>query len=99
MHVKQYSSLGEAIFDRLGNSGRKDPDTMLTRKKRSGSETSVFERSTFEFGNLFKKVGFGARAFSKSSGYVRIVSQCDSFYISGVEKLRFRKDPGTCALA
>ena len=35
MHVKQYSSLGHAhaIFDRLGNSGRKDPDTMFTRKK------------------------------------------------------------------
>ena len=24
---------GHAIFDRLGNSGRKDPDTMFTRKK------------------------------------------------------------------
>ena len=33
MHVKQYSSLGQAIFDRLGNSGRKDPDTMFTCKK------------------------------------------------------------------
>ena len=33
MHVKQYSSLGHAVFDRLGNSGRKDPDTMFTRKK------------------------------------------------------------------
>ena len=27
MHVKQHSSLGHAIFDRLGNSGRKDPFT------------------------------------------------------------------------
>ena len=29
----RYSSLGQAIFDRLGNSGRKDPDTMFTPKK------------------------------------------------------------------
>ena len=35
MHVQQYSSLGQATFNRLGNSGRKDPDTytMFTRKK------------------------------------------------------------------
>ena len=33
MHVKQYSSLGHAIFARLGNSGRKDRDTKFTRKK------------------------------------------------------------------
>ena len=33
MARKQYSSLGQAIFDRLGNSGRKDPDTMFTHKK------------------------------------------------------------------
>ena len=39
-------------------------------QKRSGSETSVFERSTF--GSVFEKLRFWARAFSKSSGYVRI---------------------------
>ena len=33
MHVKQYLPRGQAIFDRLGNSGRKDADTMFTRKK------------------------------------------------------------------
>ena len=33
MRVKQYSSFGQAIFDRLGNSGRKDRNTMFTRKK------------------------------------------------------------------
>ena len=39
-------------------------------QKRSGSEISVFERSTF--GSVFEKLRFGARAFPKSSGYVRI---------------------------
>ena len=39
-------------------------------QKRSGSETSVFERSTF--GSVFEKLRFGVQAFSKSSGYVRI---------------------------
>ena len=33
MHGKQFSLLGHASFDCLGNSGRKDPDTMFTRKK------------------------------------------------------------------
>ena len=37
-------------------------------QKRSGSEISVFERSTF--GSVFEKLRFGARAFPKSSGYV-----------------------------
>ena len=31
--VEQHSSLGQAIADLLGNSGRKDPDTMFTRNK------------------------------------------------------------------
>ena len=91
MHVKQYSSLGQAIFDRLGNRCRKDPDTMFTRKKRSGSETSVFERSTF--GSVFEKLRFGARAFSKSSGYVRIrvtVSMYPGSKSSVFEKTRVR---------
>ena len=39
-------------------------------QERSGSETSIFERSTF--GSVFEKLRFGARAFSKSSGSVRI---------------------------
>ena len=101
MHVKQYSSLGHAIFDRLGNSGRKDPDTMFTRKKKSGSETSVFERSTF--GSVFEKLRFGARAFSKSSGYVRIRRVTVSMYpgskSSVFEKTRIRVHVALAALS
>ena len=34
VEVEQYSSLGQAIADLLGNSDKKDPDTMFTRKKK-----------------------------------------------------------------
>ena len=60
-------------------------------QKRSGSETSVFERSTF--GSVFEKLRFGARAFSKSSGYVRIrvtVSMYPGSKSSVFEKTRVR---------
>ena len=33
VEVEQHSSIGQAIADLLGNSGRKDPDTMFTRNK------------------------------------------------------------------
>ena len=86
--------LGQAIVDLLGNSGRKDPDTMFTRKKRSGSETPVLERSTF---GRFQKAPDWGQALSINSGSVQIM--CDRFYIhvSGVEKLRFRKERGARA--
>ena len=85
MHVKQYSSLGQAIFDRLGNSGRKDPDTMFTRKK-DPDPKPPFSKDPL------------SGAFSKSSvlGPDRF-QKAPNTYVSGVEKLRFRKDPGTCA--
>ena len=70
MHVKQYSSLGQAIFDRLGNRCRKDPDTMFTRKK-DPDPKPPFSKDPLS-GSVFEKLRFGARAFSKSSGYVRI---------------------------
>ena len=60
-------------------------------QKRSGSETSVFERPTF--GSVFEKLRFGARAFSKSSGYVRIrvtVSMYPGSKSSVFEKTRVR---------
>ena len=93
MHVKQYSSLGEAIFDRLGNSARKDPDTMFTRKKDPDSKPPFSKDPLSEA--FSEKLRFGAWAFSKSSGYVRI-RVTDSTYL-GSKTLRFREDPGTCA--
>ena len=62
-------------------------------QKRSGSETSVFERSTFEFGSVFEKLRFGAGAFSRSSGDVRIrvtVSMYPGSKSSVFEKTRVR---------
>ena len=92
MHVKQYSSLGHASFDRLGNSGRKDPDTMFTRKK---IRIRNLRFRKIHFRERFRKAPFwGPSVFKK----LRIrADTCDRFYESGVEKLRFRKDPGTCA--
>ena len=76
--MKQYSSLGPAIFDRLGNRCRKDLDTMFTRQKDPDPKPPFWGLS------VFKKLRIRA-------------DTCDRFYVSGVEKLRFRKDPGTCA--
>ena len=47
------------------------------------------------FRERFRKAPFcGPSVFKK----LRIrADTCDRFYVSGVEKLRFRKDPGTCA--
>ena len=46
------------------------------------------------FRERFRKAPFWPRVFKK----LRIRSDtCDRFYVSGVKKLRFRKDPGTCA--
>ena len=60
-------------------------------QKRSGSETSVSEK--FTFGSVFEKLRFGALAFSKSSGYVRIrvtVSMYPGSKSSVFEKTRVR---------
>ena len=92
MYVKHYSSLGQAIVDLLGNSGRKDPDTMFTHKKDPDTKPP-FSKDPLS-GAFSKSSGLGARAFSESSRSVRIRVTVS---ISGVEKLRFRKDPGTCA--
>ena len=92
MHGKQFSLLGHASFDCLGNSGRKDPDTMFTRKK---IRIRNLHFPKIHFREHFRKALFwGPSVFKK----LRIPADtCDRFYVSGVEKLRFRKDPGTCA--
>ena len=47
------------------------------------------------FRERFRKAPFGGTSVFKK---LRIrADTCDRFYVSGVEKLRFRKDPGTCA--
>ena len=93
MHVKQYSSLGHAIFDRLGNSGRKDPDIPCSHAKKIRIRNLRFRK--IHFRERFRKAPFwGPSVFKK----LRIrADTCDRSYVSGVEKLRFRKDPGTCA--
>ena len=92
MHVKQYLSRGQAIFDCLGNSGRKDPDTMFTRKK-DPDPKRPFSKDTLS-GAFSKSSVLGPERFQK----LRIrADTCDRFYVSGVEKLRFRKDSDTCA--
>ena len=77
MHVKQYSSLGQAIFDHLGNSGRKDPDTMFTRKK-DPDPKPLFLRK-IHFRQRFRKAPFwGPSVFKK----LRIrADTCDRFYV------------------
>ena len=58
VEVEQHASLGQAIADLLGNSDKKKRSGYhVHTQKRSGSETSVFERSTF--GSVFEKLRFG----------------------------------------
>ena len=91
-HLKQYSSLGQAIFDRLGNSGRSIRIPCSHAKKirirnlrfRQIHFWERFRKAPFWGPSDFKKLQIGA-------------DTCDRFYVSGVEKLRLRKDPGTCA--
>ena len=82
MHVKQYSSLGHAIFDRLGNSGRKDPDTMVHTQKRSGCHVHTQKKDPDPKPPFPKDPLSGA--FSKSSVFI------------GFGPERFQKAPDTC---
>ena len=87
IQVKQYSSLGHAIF---GNSGRRDLDTMFTRKKDPDSKPP-FSKDPLS-GAFSKSSVLGPERFQKAPD-----TSCDRFYVSGVEKLRFRNYPGACA--
>ena len=87
MHMKQYSSLGQAIFDCLGNSGRKDPDIMFTRKK-DPDPKPPFSKDPL------------SGAFSKSSNLGRLSvfkklrireDTCDRFFVSGSKSSVFEK--------
>ena len=69
MHVKQFLSRGQAIFDRLGNSGRKDPDTMFTSKK---DPKPPFSKDPLS-GAFSKRSLWGPKRFQKAPvtcGYV-----------------------------
>ena len=91
MHVKQCSSVGHAVFDRLGNSGRKDPDTMFTRKKDPDLKPP-FSKDPLS-GAFSKSSVLRPERFSKSSGYVRIrvtVSMYPGSKSSVFEKTRVR---------
>ena len=86
MHVKQYLSRGQAIFDRLGNSGRKAPDTMFTRKN-DPDPKPPFSKDPV------------SRAFSKSSVLVpkrfqKAPDTCDRFGCIRGRKAPFSKRPG-----
>ena len=77
MHVRQYLShgqylsRGQAIFDRLGKSNRKGPETMFTRKK-DPDPKPPFSKDPLSRAFSKSSVLIGAQAISKSSGYVRI---------------------------
>ena len=89
MHVKQYSSLGQAIFDRLGNSGRKDPHTMFTRKK-DPDPKPPFSKDPLS-GAFSKSSVLGPERFQKDP------DTCDRSMYPGSKSSVFEKNPGTCA--
>ena len=92
MHAKQYSSLGQAILSTL--------ETVAEKIWIPCSHAKKIRMWNLRFWKIhlrerFRKASlWGPSVFKK----LRIrADTCDRFYVSGVEKLRFRKDSGTCA--